>query len=269
MTDALFQEIVWQKGRDAYRDMPWRHTHDPYAIFVSEVMLQQTQVERVVPKYIQFLATFPTVSHLAKASLAEVVSLWSGLGYNRRAKYLHDAARMIASSHDSVFPTAPSELQHLPGVGPNTAGAIAAYAYNFPAVFIETNVRTVYFYHYFKDTTLVSDATLRDVVARTVDSEHPREWYWSLMDYGALLKKQGCGNVSQSRHYKKQAPLKGSVREVRGDILRHLAIQPMTSMKLRQVVHGDNRFDVAVAGLLRDGLIEQQGKRLQLPQKTV
>ena len=266
--DDSFREIVWQKGRELYRDMPWRHTRSPYAILVSEVMLQQTQVERVIPKYQQLMEVFPTVTDMASASLADVLTRWSGLGYNRRAKYLYETAQCVVAG-GGVFPTTLSELMRLPGVGKNTAGALCAYAYNQPVAFIETNVRTVYFYHYFSQTLQVSDAELLEVVARTVDQEHPREWYWALMDYGAFLKKQGAGQLSKSAHYKKQAPLKGSVREVRGVILRALAQTDMDVAMLRSVVAGDDRFEKALAGLLRDGLIEQHETRLQLPHKSV
>ena len=287
MDDAVFRDIVWQKGQELYRDMPWRHTRNPYAILVSEIMLQQTQVERVIPKYEAFMRNFPTIKQLAEASLADVLMQWNGLGYNRRAKYLHDAAQHICRDYNGVFSRSQRDLEALPGVGANTAGALCAYAYNIPVVFIETNIRTVYFYYYFQGQLTVSDKELREIVERTLDTEHPREWYWALMDYGAFLKRQGAGQLAKSRHYKKQPPLKGSVREVRGAILRCLARGPCSEASLRRSVDADDRFAVALEGLLKDGLIEWSGDnktssdktktktkehhqhQLQLPHKTV
>jgi A/G-specific adenine glycosylase len=152
-----FQEIIWQQGRELYRDMPWRRDTRPYYVLVSEIMLQQTQVDRVIPKFEAFIAAFPTVRSLAEASLADVLTLWSGLGYNRRAKFLHEAAKKIEGEFNGVFPETPEALMSLPGVGVNTAGAIGAYSFNQPAIFIETNVRTVYFHHFFEDQVAVTD----------------------------------------------------------------------------------------------------------------
>ncbi len=223
MNDALFIETVWQEARELYRDMPWRRQVDPYYVLVSEIMLQQTQVDRVVPKFEQFIGRFPTITALARAPLADVLVMWSGLGYNRRARFLHQAARRIVEVYGGTIPMVHKELMTLPGVGANTAGALLAYSANIPTVFIETNIRTVYFYHYFPDRETVGDDELRELVARTVDQEHPREWYWALMDYGAALKRRGVGAVSKSRHYKRQSPLKGSVREVR-EVMRYVMI---------------------------------------------
>jgi A/G-specific adenine glycosylase len=259
-----FQELIWQKGQQLYRDMPWRTDTQPYYVLVSELMLQQTQVDRVIPKFHAFITAFPDESALASASLADVLTLWQGLGYNRRAKYLHDAAKMIANEYNGTFPTSLDTLQRLPGVGPNTAGAIMSYAYNQPVVFIETNVRTVYFEHFFTDQEGVTDAELRAVVDKTLDREHPREFYWALMDYGSWLKKQGAGRLRQSKHYKKQSALKGSVREVRGQIVRILSAGDVSLEGLQQKVVHDERFDFALSGLLRDGLVSQTGDLLHL-----
>ncbi len=244
--------------------MPWRQDTRPYYVLVSELMLQQTQVDRVVPKFEAFVTRFPDVTTLAAAPLADVLTLWSGLGYNRRAKYLHDAATMIAGELGGVFPATYDALLKLPGVGPNTAGAIMAYAYNQPVVFIETNVRTVYFTHWFDGQADVHDRELREAVAATVDQEHPREFYWALMDYGSWLKRQGGGRLTMSRHYKKQAPLKGSIREVRGQIVRLLTTGDVTEDELAAHYAADERFEPALRGLLRDGLVVRTGERLHL-----
>ncbi|HEY5695784.1 MAG TPA: hypothetical protein VIQ80_03035 [Candidatus Saccharimonadales bacterium] len=264
MNKREFLELLANKGHELYRDMPWRRDTRAYYILVSELMLQQTQVDRVIPKFEAFIKRFPNEKVLANATLGEVLTLWSGLGYNRRAKYLHDAAKMIQSRFAGQFPHTIKELEMLPGVGPNTAGAIMAYAFNKPAVFIETNVRTVYFYHFFKNADAVPDKELRALVEKTVDRENPREFYWSLMDYGTWLKRQGAGSIRLSKHYVKQSPLKGSVREVRGQIVRALTVQGMTEAELAQTVVADERFAQALAGLMADGLIVQTGVILHL-----
>ncbi len=250
-----FQELVWEKARELYREMPWRQDTRPYYVLVSEIMLQQTQVDRVIPKFEAFIATFPDTASLAKAPLSEVLQLWSGLGYNRRAKFLHEAAKKIEAEFRGEFPSTLPELVSLPGVGVNTAGALLAYSFNQQVIFIETNVRTVYFHHYFHDDTSVTDAQLREIVAETVDNEHPREWYWGIMDYGSYLKRQGVGRNDKSHHYRKQSALKGSVREVRGAILKTLAKKPLSRDELRAETFDDERFIGALEGLLKDGLV--------------
>lgn len=262
MSPSEFQEVIWQKGRELYRDMPWRQDTQPYYVLVSELMLQQTQVDRVIPKFNAFTTRFPDESSLASASLAEVLGLWQGLGYNRRAKYLHDAAKKIITDYDGAFPRDMVGLRTLPGVGPNTAGAIMVYAYNQPVIFVETNIRTVYFHHFFADDMLVDDKQIIQLLEQTIDKEHPREFYWSLMDYGTSLKREGVGRIQQSKHYKKQSPLSGSVREVRGQIITYLTTNDATEPLLRQKLNADDRFTLALEGLMRDGLVmrSQSGK---------
>ena len=264
MNTTEFQELVWDKARELYRDMPWRQDTRPYYVLVSEIMLQQTQVDRVIPKFEAFIAAFPDISSLAQASLADVLKLWSGLGYNRRAKFLHEAAQMVQRDFEGTFPDTHEALLKLPGVGVNTAGAILAYSFEQSVVFIETNVRTVYFHHFFEDRNDISDRELREVVERTIDREHPRQWYWAIMDYGSYLKRQGAGRNDKSKHYKKQSALKGSVREVRGQIIRTLTGQDMTEGELRQVLAADERFETALAGLTRDGLVQETAEQLHL-----
>jgi A/G-specific adenine glycosylase len=231
---------------------------------VSEIMLQQTQVDRVVPKFEAFIGRFPTIEVLSKATLAEVLQMWSGLGYNRRAKFLHEAAIKIMGEHGGAFPETEKGLISLPGVGVNTAGAILTYSFNQPSIFIETNIRTVYFYHFFLERDEVSDTELRAIVEVTIDTEHPREWYWALMDYGSYLKRQGIGQNNKSRHYKKQTPLKGSVREVRGQILKLLITADFEEKELRIKLLADQRFEPALVSLEKEGLIAKTGRRYHL-----
>lgn len=260
MNTADFLEILWQKGDELYRDMPWRRDTRPYYVLVSELMLQQTQVDRVIPKFTAFIDRFPDAATLAAAPLADVLIMWSGLGYNRRARFLHESAKRVMVELGGVFPRSKEELLSLSGVGAGTAGAIMAYAFNIPEPFIETNVRTVYFHHYFEGQEAVSDAEILEKVKATIDHEHPREFYWAIMDYGTWLKKQGVGQNDRSVHYKKQAPLKGSVREVRGRIIHELTKGELSLNELRQTVGMKDRFVAAFEGLLKDGLlVEHKG----------
>lgn len=259
-----FRELIWQKGRELYRDMPWRRDTRAYYVLVSELMLQQTQVDRVIPKFEAFIAEFPDERALARATLADVLGLWQGLGYNRRAKYLHEAAKKIVNDFSGIWPVTLQGLQQLPGVGPNTAGAMMAYVYNKHTVFVETNIRTVYFLHFFENTENVSDHEIRLKLEQTLDAEHPREFYWALMDYGSWLKRSGVRNISLSKHYQKQSPLEGSVRQVRGQIIAVLTKGGATTASLKKQIGYDWRFDPALAGLLKDGLVMQDNGTIHI-----
>jgi len=269
MAERTFQTVVREYYRAHGRhDLPWRladaaGNFDPYKVMVSELMLQQTQVSRVIPKYREFLAKFPTVSTLAESPLAEVLRAWNGLGYNRRAKFLHQAARRIIDEYNGAFPQAASTLQTLPGIGPNTAGAIAAYAFNQPAVFVETNIRTVFIHHFFHDQTAISDKAIIELVEQTLDRDNPRQWYWALMDYGSYLK-QTVGNPNhRSRQYAKQSKFEGSKRQIRGQVIRLLAQDTHTQAELQARIH-DKRLKIVLNELLDENLILQHGARFSL-----
>lgn len=255
-----FNETLWgfyaQAGR---HDLPWRlpvlnGSFDPYKILVSELMLQQTQVGRVIPKFHEFLMKFPTIQDLSKAPLGDVLTAWSGLGYNRRAKFLWQAAQSVTQDFNGTFPQTISELITLPGVGKNTAGAIVAYAFNQPAVFVETNVRTVYIHHFFSDHSDVPDAAILELVAQTLDQENPREFYWALMDYGSHLKRT-VGNLNRySKTYAKQSKFEGSRRQIRGQVLKLLAAQSYTFDQLTEQLQ-DERLEAVLGDLVSEGLI--------------
>lgn len=257
-----FQQLVWAHYAHKSRELLWRQTDrnggfDPYKILVSEIMLQQTQVSRVTQKYVDFLQAFPDVDTLANATLGDVLVEWQGLGYNRRAKFLWQSAQMIRDDYRGIFPHDIKELIKLPGVGANTAGAIAAYAYNQPAVFIETNIRTVYIHHFFADRENVHDKELLPTVEETLDKEHPREWYWALMDYGSSLKKN-AGNVSRrSKHYVKQSTFSGSNRQLRGAVLRKLA-RSKDWLTVVALEIDDERLQSVLDQLTQEGMIVQK-----------
>lgn len=250
---AAVRTAVWGYWNKSGRHtLPWRKTRDPYKILVSEMMLQQTQVSRVIEKYKEFLKAFPSVRALARAPLSDVLRVWSGLGYNRRAKYLHDAAREIVGAYKGNFREA--LRGGLPGVGPYTRPAVEAFAFNEPGVLIETNIRTVFMHHVFPKTKIVSDRALSAMVERAAEKQDPRTWNWALMDYGAYLKQSGVRTNARSAHYTKQPAFKGSLREVRGAILRelHAGRSPET------LPFGKQKISRALAGLARDGLITKK-----------
>jgi A/G-specific adenine glycosylase len=229
-----FQEFVLDWHEKCGRHMlPWRQTRDPYNVLVSELMLQQTQVTRVIPKYVTFIKKYPTVTKLADASLGDVLRLWQGLGYNRRAKFLLECAKEIKTKHKGTFPTTYAELLKLPGVGPYTASAICAFAYNQTVALLETNVRQVYIHHFFKTKAEVTDAEILEKVHRTLPAGQSRLWYAAVMDYGTHLKSMYGNNTQVIRGHTKQTQFKGSTREVRGAILRVLAKQPCSTAQLR------------------------------------
>ena len=167
MSPQRFRNLVWKYYKEQGRHtLPWRATTDPYRILVSEVMLQQTQVERVIPFYKNFLTRFPTVRALAAASLADVLAAWQGLGYNRRAKMLHEAAKAVVAQHKGKMPHDAQTLLTLPGIGPYTASAVAAFSDNSDEILIETNIRTVITHHFFPEKDKVSDADILTVLKR-------------------------------------------------------------------------------------------------------
>jgi A/G-specific adenine glycosylase len=266
MTPAQFRRVVYsyykRRGRHT---LPWRQTHDPYCIMVSELMLQQTQVPRVIPKYEAFINKFPTVGSLARAELGTVLVLWQGLGYNRRAKLLHSAARAIMA-RGGIFPQTKEGLEGLPGVGPYTASAILAFAYNTPTALIETNVRTVYIHHFFVDKTVVTDSELLPLIEKTMDTKNPRAWYAALMDYGSHLK-QTVGNVNKkSAQYVRQSKFKGSSREVRGAIVRLLTQKGLATVGVivKETGFTRERIELQLRALLEEGLIQKNGQRYSL-----
>ncbi len=255
----LVYEIYEQEQRG---DLPWRLTRDPYRIMVSEIMLQQTQVARVRTKYEEFLSKFPDTASLAAASLQEVLTAWQGLGYNRRGKALKQAAEEIVQQFGGTLPQTPEELRTLPGIGPYTAGAIAAFAFDRPEIFIETNIRTLFLHLFFADRQGVHDKEILPLIRLTLDHDRPREWYYALMDYGALLKKERTNPGRRSAHHLRQSPFKGSNREVRSRILKTiLAKGTATEQEIVDELAGDLRITKNLKELEREGFIVRKGGR--------
>ncbi len=262
------------------RDFPWRisgvvnnnrRSTIAYRILVSEVMLQQTQAERVVSYYRLWCKRFPTVESLSRASLSEVLILWKGLGYNRRAKYLLESARNIVTNHNGKVPTTLEALVALPGVGVYTAGAILAFAYNTESVFLETNIRTVLIHFFYKEKEKVTEkellATANMLWKFAKDAGiDVREWGYALMDYGAHLKKSGNNHVARAHNYRGQSAFNGSTRQIRGAIVRELTIGSYTLAELSKKVKKEkSKVEQALHSLVRDGLVTKRGVRYMVP----
>jgi A/G-specific adenine glycosylase len=270
------------------RTLPWRETRDPWRVLVSEFMLQQTQVERVIPKYQAFVRRWPTPSALAAAPLAEVVRAWSGLGYNRRAKHLHDASKAIAARFGGEVPRSTDELESLPGIGAYTARAVASFAFNDDVALWDTNVRRIFLRvvaggEFAKS--LPDDRALEAMLASAVPKGRSRDWHGALMDFGSAVctgRKPLCGACPARRHcaasagflsgreprvslVKKQAAFAGSRRQGRGALIRLLASR-RTGIEAARLAVLSGRADAAalIDDLEREGLVTRKGARVRL-----
>ncbi|MBD3246229.1 MAG: A/G-specific adenine glycosylase [Candidatus Omnitrophica bacterium] len=263
LSTERFRTIITRFYRRYGRDLPWRRTRDSYRVLVSEFMLQQTQVERVQNSYPKFLARFPDVASLANARTAEVLASWQGLGYNRRALALQRSARKVMEQYEGRIPVEPHALVSFPGIGPATAGAVAAFAGNVPAVFIETNIRRVFIHFYFPGQDAVSDQSIEPLVDRTLDRKNPREWYYALMDYGVHLKRKVPNPNRRSRHYRRQSPFENSHRQIRGLILKALISQEgLRFNRLSDIVRRpQQKVRKALDELIREGFVRSARER--------
>jgi A/G-specific adenine glycosylase len=225
MTIAEFKKTILDYYACYGRNFPWRVNLDPWGVLVSEFMLQQTQTARVVPYWERWIKKWPGPADLAAASLEDAVREWSGLGYNRRAKHLWECAKAISQRYNGRVPDTPEALLTLPGIGPYSAGAVACFAWNYPVVFIETNIRSVLLHFFFQGKTDIEDKDLLPLLNALLDRENPRKWYWALMDYGAELKKTTANPNRKGAGYTRQSRFKGSLREIRGTIVRKLVGQ--------------------------------------------
>jgi A/G-specific adenine glycosylase len=234
-SERAFKKEIWRYYKANRRDLPWRNTRNPYRILVSEIMLQQTQVGRVIPFYEAFIKKFPDFKALAATPISDVLRVWNGLGYNRRALNLKKLAIIVTEKYKGALPRDPAVLETFPGIGKGTAGAISAFAFDKPVRFIETNIRRVFIHFFFAASVAkqhsdflkkvrmssgVSDAEILELVEKTLPRKNVREWYYALMDYGAMLGKTAENANRKSKSYKVQPKFKGSNRELRGKILQ-------------------------------------------------
>ena len=223
---------------------------------VSEVMLQQTQVHRVIGKYKEFLKKFPTIQTLARAPLASVLKAWSGLGYNRRGKYLHDTAKIIVTKHRGKVPSVFSELVELPGFGPYTASAVRVFAFNLPDVLIETNVRAVFIHYFFPHIPIILDSEILEYAKKAAEGQDPRAWHSALMDHGVFIKKLHQNPTRKSTHYVMQSTFDGSLRQVRGAVLKLLNTGSHGDLALAKKLSFEQTYiHKALEGLKKDGLV--------------
>jgi A/G-specific adenine glycosylase len=258
-TLSAFRSLVLDHYEHEGRDLPWRRELDPYGVLVSEVMLQQTQVERVAGRWERFLDRFPTFEALDAAPLSEVLGEWQGLGYNRRAANLKRIAEVVVADHGGELPSDPAVLRSLPGLGPATAASVSVFAYATHAAFIETNIRAVYLHLFFSDR---DDVTDREIVpvAEAALPDDARTWHWALMDYGAMLKRTLPNPSRRSAHHTRQSRFEGSRRQLRGRVLRALLAAPgITLDELGEAVGGDERLPGVVEALEREGLVATTG----------
>ncbi|HUU75160.1 MAG TPA: A/G-specific adenine glycosylase [Methanoregulaceae archaeon] len=230
LSTSEFRSAVYAFYSRNRRDLPWRETHDPYCILVSEIMLQQTQVERVIPKYESFISKFPDFEALSSANSGEVIREWQGLGYNRRAVALTRIADCVVEEYNGDLPENEDALRDLPGIGKATAAAIMAFAFGQPSVLIETNIRRVFIHCFFPEKGKVSDREILPLVEVTLDRRNPRDWYYALMDLGSALKKKENNPNRKSTHYRRQSPFEGSNRQLRGQLVRILAEEEVIAM---------------------------------------
>jgi len=271
---TIFKKEVWGYHRKHRRDLPWRNTHDPYHILVSEIMLQQTQVERVIKYYEDFLNKFPTTKELAKAPLSEVLIMWKGLGYNRRAVYLKKTAEEIENKWKGKFPKDYASLITFSGIGQSTAGALMNFAFEIPTSFIETNIRSVFIYHFFKNKDRVTDKEILELVtaclcrrcpstacSRASSTHSAREWYYALYDYGTHLKKTIGNQSKKSVHHKKQSVFKGSNRELRSlilsDVLKHKRATAVSVA--RRLKKDKSAVEINLDAFVREGTMGKHG----------
>jgi A/G-specific adenine glycosylase len=261
-----FKKKIYDFYRVHGRTLPWRSQVTPYLVLVSEVMLQQTQVDRVVPFFRAWIKKFPSFEKLAKTSTTEVLRAWQGLGYNRRALALRRVAHCVMQEHGGRLPSDETVLRQLPGIGPYTAAAIIVFAFNMPVLCIETNIRRVYIHHFFPHCHAVSDAALLPIVAATLDHAQPRQWYSALMDYGSWLATQVANPNQRSRHYVKQTKFEGSNRQLRGHIMRFLLNGRRTSLSelARSCTTSKERITNVVGALMREGFLKMEKRSIVL-----
>lgn len=259
---SQFREIVYAFYAHHRRDFPWRENITPYRIIVSEIMLQQTGVERVLKKYDTFLARFPGFEDLVRASVKDIMEEWQGLGYNRRVLSLKKLSHAILEIHSGKVPDVPGALEKLPGIGKATAGAICAFAFNKPVLFIETNIRRVFIHHFFEGRSGISDNELFPLIEAALDRRHSRDWYYALMDYGTYIATLTGNPNRKSAHYAKQSPFQDSDRQVRGELVRFFLRHGPSCVQdiIRETGLDDARLTRILHSMIKDGLVTLRGQ---------
>jgi A/G-specific adenine glycosylase len=252
----LFRQKIFDFYRLNRRSFPWRETTDRYAVMVSEIMLQQTQAERVVPRFNAWLRHYPDTSHLASAPLREVLALWSGLGYNSRAMRLHQCAVIIKESYGGVVPSQPELLKKLPGIGEYTCRSIPIFADNLDLAAVDTNIRRIII-HEFALSEDISAFELQQLAEALLPSGQSRDWHNALMDYGALLltsKKTGIRSVSR------QSKFQGSKRWYRGRLIKELVHSEAMYLEEIEKIYADCPWNLheIISELINEGMIERQ-----------
>lgn len=264
-----FNTFLKQYYKEKKRILPWRENINSYYIFVSEFMLQQKQVSRVINYFNSFIEKFPTFKALSQAPQSAILESWSGLGYNRRAMYLHQGAKIITEQYKEFIPDSVEILKKIKGIGEYTASALVTYSYNRPTLFVETNIRTVcfsIFEQYFSEEK-ISDKQLIELIEQIIDKENPREWYYAMMDLGIELKKiLPKAHLKKSSSYQKQSLFVGSMRAIRGKIIKILTNnnQQKVIRKELELLCNDQRADSCITNLIKEGLIEEQEDFLYL-----
>lgn len=264
-----FNTFLKQYYKEKKRILPWRENINSYYIFVSEFMLQQKQVSRVINYFNSFIEKFPTFKALSQAPQSAILESWSGLGYNRRAMYLHQGAKIITEQYKEFIPDSVKILKKIKGIGEYTASALVTYSYNRPTLFVETNIRTVcfsIFEQYFSEEK-ISDKQLIELIEQIIDKENPREWYYAMMDLGTELKKiLPKAHLKKSSSYQKQSLFVGSMRAIRGKIIKILTNnnQQKVIRKELELLCNDQRADSCITNLIKEGLIEEQEDFLYL-----
>lgn len=248
-----FRRKVFRFYRRHGRDLPFRHTCDPYHITVAEFMLQQTQVERVLPKYDLWLKKWPTWQALAAAATRDILAAWSGLGYNRRAIFLHKLAGAIVKQYDSRLPDDPLALEKLPGIGPYTARAILIFAFNLDLVTIDTNIRRVILHEFNLPPTLTK-TELEAIARRLLPQGQSRDWHNALMDYSRLALPKRLTHIPPTT---RQSAFAGSQRQIRGHIIKSLTGKTRVSIDriARDLMRSPLDVRRAAESLASDGLI--------------
>ena len=258
----VFQNRIFSWWARNKRDLPWRHTHDPYTILVSEVMLQQTQVSRVIAKYEEFLYFFPDVYTLSHATAAKVLRVWRGMGYNRRALYLRKAAKMVVEKWKGEFSESERQLSTLPGVGTYTARALLVFAFKKQIWAVDTNIRKIITHFFFKGKPQ-KESVIDDVAQQLVPENKSWEWHQALMDYAALRLRDVKRPFAQGKFSKKlrrSIPFRETNRFYRGRIVDRLRGGQVGEKKLLKELVGtyhksEDLFQTILVGLERDGLI--------------